>query len=58
LFHKPDQLLMRNSLMQQIKENFEAEGIQFAYPTRTLYTEPRPAVPARSAGRSGRRRKA
>jgi small-conductance mechanosensitive channel len=42
-FHKPDQLAMRNSLMQQIKENFEAEGIQFAYPTRTLYTGPLPA---------------
>jgi small-conductance mechanosensitive channel len=49
-FYKPDQLLMRNSLMQQIKENFDAEGIQFAYPTRTLYTQP-PGRPGR-AGRA------
>ena len=60
-FHKPDQLEMRNSLMQQIKEHFEAEGIQFAYPARRLYaTElpPAPAAgPALSAARRGRGRK-
>jgi small-conductance mechanosensitive channel len=60
-FHKPDQLEMRNSLMQQIKEHFEAEGIQFAYPARRLYaTElpPAPAAgPAPSAARRGRGRK-
>ena len=60
-FHKPDQLEMRNSLMQQIKERFEAEGIQFAYPARRLYaTElpPAPAAgPAPSAARRGRGRK-
>ena len=60
-FHKPDQLEMRNSLMQQIKENFEAEGIQFAHPARRLYSTelpPAPAAgPAPSAARRGRGRK-
>jgi small-conductance mechanosensitive channel len=63
-FHKPDQLEVRNSLMQQIKESFEAEGIEFAYPARALYTPP--AVPgsapdsappsAAAAARPARRR--
>ena len=46
-YHKLDQLQVRNSLMQQIKESFEAEGIQFAHPARALYgTAPPRAVPA------------
>jgi len=53
-FHKPDQLQVRNSLMQQIKESFEAEGIRFAHPARALHTvEPPPAA----AGAPGRKRR-
>jgi len=44
-FHKPDQLEVRNSLMQQIKESFEAEGIEFAYPARALYGVAPPPAP-------------
>jgi small-conductance mechanosensitive channel len=62
-FHKPDQLQMRNSLMQQIKERFDAEGIAFAHPVRALQPPPAagpaagPAAAAPAAGRRGRARK-
>jgi len=46
-FHKPDQLQVRNSLMQQIKESFERRH-PLRHPARALHTaEPAP-------GRRGR----
>ena len=45
-FHKPDQLQVRNSLMQQIKESFDAEGIEFALPARALHEAPPPVAPS------------
>jgi small-conductance mechanosensitive channel len=56
-FHRSDYLGLKNSIMQQIKERFEAEGIRFSFPRRSLDTD---AVPlpvalagATKAGRSG-----
>jgi small-conductance mechanosensitive channel len=67
-FHKPDFLEVKNSLMQRIKESFDAEGIEFALPVRALYgvapPEARPLAraaarpPAPSARKRPRRRKA
>ena len=54
-FHKPDYLELRNSLMQQIKESFEAEDIQFAYPARMLYPAVLPTAAEKTPGR-GRRK--
>ena len=54
-FYKPDYLELKNSLMQQIKESFEAEGIQFAYPARVLYPAAVPATAGKTPGR-GRRK--
>jgi len=54
-FHKPDYLELKNSLMQQIKESFEAEGILFAYPARVLYPAALPAAAGKTPGR-GRRK--
>jgi len=56
-FHKPDQLEVRNSLMQQIKESFDAEGIHFAYPARALHSLPAASPPASPARRKTGRRK-
>jgi small-conductance mechanosensitive channel len=36
-FYGSDFLDLKNSIMQQIKERFEAEGIEMAFPHRTLY---------------------
>jgi small-conductance mechanosensitive channel len=36
-FYRSDFLDLKNSIMQQIKERFEAEGIEMAFPHRTLY---------------------
>lgn len=37
-FSKTDMLLLRNSIMREIKERFDAEGIEIPFPHRTLYT--------------------
>lgn len=37
-FAKADLFLVRNSIMQEIKERFDAEGIEIPFPHRTLYT--------------------
>jgi small-conductance mechanosensitive channel len=37
-FVKTDFLKLRNSIMQEIKERFDAEGIEIPFPHRTLYT--------------------
>jgi small-conductance mechanosensitive channel len=54
-FYKPDYLELKNSLMQQIKESFEAEDIQFAYPARMLYPAVLPTAAEKTPGR-GRRK--
>lgn len=54
-FYKPDYLELKNSLMQQIKESFDAEGILFAYPARVLYPAALPAAAGKTPGR-GRRK--
>ncbi len=36
-FAKADLLLLRNSIMREIKERFDAEGIEIPFPHRTLY---------------------
>jgi small-conductance mechanosensitive channel len=36
-FHRDDFLNLRNSVMQQIKERFEAEGIEIPFPHLSLY---------------------
>ncbi len=36
-FAKTDLMLLRNSIMQEIKERFDAEGIEIPFPHRTLY---------------------
>jgi small-conductance mechanosensitive channel len=52
-FHKPDQLEVKNSLMQRIKESFDAEGIRFALPARALHDAP-PAAPGLPPGAAAR----
>ncbi len=37
-FARADLLLLRNSIMREIKERFDAEGIEIPFPHRTLYT--------------------
>jgi len=37
-FVKTDYFLLRNSIMQEIKERFDAEGIEIPFPHRTLYS--------------------
>ncbi len=37
-FAKTDLLLLRNSIMKEIKERFDAEGIEIPFPHRTLYS--------------------
>ena len=37
-FQKTDLLLLRNSILREIKERFDAEGIEIPFPHRTLYT--------------------
>jgi small-conductance mechanosensitive channel len=37
-FVKADFFKLRNSIMQEIKERFDAEGIEIPFPHRTLYT--------------------
>ncbi len=36
-FHKPDFLSLKNSIMREIKERFEAEGIEIPFPHVSLY---------------------
>jgi small-conductance mechanosensitive channel len=48
-FVKSDFVVLKNSIMQQIKERFDAEGIEFAFPHRVLLTGAEPQ--ARPAGR-------
>jgi small-conductance mechanosensitive channel len=36
-FLKTDFLLLKNSLMQDIKERFDEEGIEIPFPHRSLY---------------------
>ena len=36
-FQKTDYLALKNSIMQEIKERFDAEGIEIPFPHRTLY---------------------
>jgi small-conductance mechanosensitive channel len=65
-FYRTDFLDLKNSIMQQIKERFQAEGIEFPFPHRTLYagaaTSPLPVSLAgeepRARTRSGRKSKA
>lgn len=65
-FYKTDFLDLKNSIMQQIKERFESEGIRFSFPHRTLETagsslplslveQAAPARTPRAAGRDARR---
>ena len=37
-FAKADFLTLKNEIMQEIKERFDAEGIEIPFPHRTLYT--------------------
>jgi small-conductance mechanosensitive channel len=37
-FYKTDYILLKNSIMQDIKERFDAEGIEIPFPHRTVYT--------------------
>ncbi len=37
-FEKNDYLVLKNSMMQQIKERFDAEGIEIPFPHTTVYT--------------------
>ncbi len=37
-FHLPDFLPLRKTLLQEIKERFDAEGIEIPFPHTTLYT--------------------
>lgn len=61
---RTDFLALRNSIMQEVKERFDAEGIEIPFPHRTLYTgaatEPFPIrlvndmpLPAEAAGGNG-----
>lgn len=36
-FNKPDFLVLRNSLLMEIKERLDAEGIEIPFPHRTIY---------------------
>ena len=36
-FAKTDYLLLKNSIMEDIKERFDAEGIEIPFPHRTIY---------------------
>jgi len=65
-FYKTAFLDLKNSIMQQIKERFEAEGIRFSFPHRTLdaadsslpvslLPEAVPPRASRAAGRGARR---
>jgi small-conductance mechanosensitive channel len=36
-FAKTDYLLLKNSIMDDIKERFDAEGIEIPFPHRTVY---------------------
>ncbi len=47
-FVQSDFLVLKNSIMQEIKERFDAEGIRFGLPQRTLSAAERtPALPVR-----------
>jgi small-conductance mechanosensitive channel len=37
-FAKTDYILLKNSIMEDIKERFDAEGIEIPFPHRTIYT--------------------
>ena len=48
---KDDFLLLKNQIMIQIKERFDAEGIEIPFPHRTLYTgSATTALPIRIVG--------
>ncbi|MBN1836654.1 MAG: mechanosensitive ion channel family protein [Spirochaetales bacterium] len=57
-FHKTDYLTLKNSVMQEIKERFEQEGIEIPFPHLSLYagsaTEPLP-VTLTEGGRGSQR---
>ena len=36
-FANPDELKLRNSILQEVKERFDKEGIGFPFPSRSLY---------------------
>jgi small-conductance mechanosensitive channel len=65
-FYRDHYLDLKNSIMQQIKERFEAEGIEFPFPHRTLVagaaTPPLPVKQAadrpQAKARAARKRKA
>lgn len=58
-FHRSDYLGLKNSIMQQIKERFETEGIRFAFPHRSLDTDAVPLpVALVGSGRSPSRKAA
>ena len=56
-FAKDDFLALRQSLLPEIKERFDAEGIEIPFPHRTLYagsvTEPFPVRVVQDAGEAG-----
>jgi small-conductance mechanosensitive channel len=57
-FEKPDYLNLKNSIMQQIKERFDNEGIEIPFPHKTIYTgsvtEPFPVKIVESRSRTRR----
>jgi small-conductance mechanosensitive channel len=60
-FYRTDYLNLKNSIMQEIKERFDSEGIEIPFPHLSLYagsaTEPMPVEVRREPERAGRGRR-